>query len=79
MIVPRARKLMPMLKYVGLPLLLLVLYDLAVVAAYKLLRWDWVAISRWRCSVRRLESLLRFEISRLMGGGGRLGFCGVRL
>jgi putative membrane protein len=35
---------MPMLKYVGLPLLLLVLYDLAVVAAYKLLRWDWVAM-----------------------------------
>ncbi|MBB5343674.1 bestrophin family protein [Tunturibacter empetritectus] len=44
MIVPRGRQLMPMLKYVGLPLLLLVLYDLAVVAAYKLLRWEWVAM-----------------------------------
>jgi putative membrane protein len=44
MIVPRGRKLMPMLKYVGLPLLLLVLYDLAVVAAYKVMHWDWVAM-----------------------------------
>ncbi|MBB5318399.1 bestrophin family protein [Tunturibacter empetritectus] len=44
MIVPRGRQLMPMLQYVGLPLLLLVLYDLAVVAAYKLLHWEWVAM-----------------------------------
>jgi putative membrane protein len=44
MIVPRGRQLMPMLQYVGLPLLLLVLYDLAVVAAYKLMHWEWVAM-----------------------------------
>jgi ion channel-forming bestrophin family protein len=44
MIVPRGRQLTAMLKYVGLPLLLLVLYDLAVVAAYKLMGWEWVAL-----------------------------------
>jgi ion channel-forming bestrophin family protein len=44
MIVPSGRQLTAMLKYVGLPLLLLVLYDLAVVAAYKLLHWNWVAM-----------------------------------
>lgn len=44
MIVPRGRELVPMLKYVGRPLLLLVLYDLAVVVVYKLLHWDWVAL-----------------------------------
>src|SRR5271156_4694195 len=44
MIVPRGRQLRAMLMYVGKPLLLLVLYDLAVVAAYKLLHWDWVAL-----------------------------------
>jgi ion channel-forming bestrophin family protein len=44
MIVPSGRQLVPMLKYVGKPLLLLVLYDLAVVAAYKLMHWDWVAM-----------------------------------
>ena len=44
MIVPRGRNLLPMLKYVGLPLLLLVLYDLAVVAVYKLMHWNWVAM-----------------------------------
>ncbi len=44
MIVPSGRQLTAMLKYVGLPLLLLVLYDLAVVAAYKLMHWNWVAM-----------------------------------
>ena len=44
MIVPNGRQLVPMLKYVGKPLLLLVLYDLAVVAAYKLMHWNWVAM-----------------------------------
>ena len=44
MIVPRGRQLVKMLAYVGKPVLVLVLYDLAVVAAYKVLRWDWVAM-----------------------------------
>ncbi len=44
MIVPRTRQLTAMLAYVGRPLLILVLYDVAVVAAYKLLHWDWVAL-----------------------------------
>jgi ion channel-forming bestrophin family protein len=44
MIVPHGRQLPRMLKYVGMPLLMLLLYDLAVVAAYKLLHWDWVAM-----------------------------------
>jgi ion channel-forming bestrophin family protein len=33
-----------MLHYVGTPLLLLVVYDVAVVAAYKVLHWNWVAL-----------------------------------
>ena len=44
MIVPRTRQLTMMLVYVGRPLLILVVYDLAVVAAYKVLHWDWVAL-----------------------------------
>src|SRR5258705_7324513 len=44
MIVPRTRQLKMMLLYVGRPLLVLVLYDLAVVVAYKVLHWDWVAL-----------------------------------
>ncbi|HEX3969563.1 MAG TPA: bestrophin family ion channel [Edaphobacter sp.] len=44
MIVPRGRELAKMLAYVGRPLLVLVLYDLAVVAAYKVLHWNWVAM-----------------------------------
>jgi putative membrane protein len=44
MIVPRGRQLSRMLVYVGTPLLILVLYDLAVVAAYKVMHWDWVAL-----------------------------------
>ena len=43
MIVPRGRQIGQMLLYVGRPLLILVFYDLAVVAAYKLLHWRWVA------------------------------------
>ncbi|MGH9597405.1 MAG: bestrophin family protein, partial [Edaphobacter sp.] len=44
MIVPRGRQLSKMLTYVGRPLLVLLLYDLAVVAAYKVLHWNWVAL-----------------------------------
>jgi putative membrane protein len=45
MIVPDERQLLSrVLIYIGRPLLILVLYDLAVVAAYKMLHWDWVAL-----------------------------------
>jgi ion channel-forming bestrophin family protein len=44
MIVPRERQLTTMLAYVGKPLLLLVLYDLAVVVAYQVMHWNWVAM-----------------------------------
>jgi putative membrane protein len=44
MIVPRGRQLFKMLAYVGRPLVVLILYDLAVVVAYKALHWDWVAL-----------------------------------
>lgn len=44
MIVPRGRQLLKMLAYVGRPLVVLVLYDVAVVVAYKVLRWEWVAM-----------------------------------
>ena len=44
MIVPRTRQIKMMLLYVGKPLLRLVLYDIAVVVAYKVLHWDWVAL-----------------------------------
>jgi ion channel-forming bestrophin family protein len=43
-IAPNERKLRQMLWYVGVPLLLLVLYDLAIVVAYKVLHWNWVAL-----------------------------------
>jgi putative membrane protein len=43
MIVPRGRQVGQMLRYVGRPLLILIVYDLAVVAAYKVLHWRWVA------------------------------------
>jgi len=43
-IVPRGRQLWRMLGYVGKPLLILVLYDLAVVVAYQVMHWDWVAL-----------------------------------
>jgi putative membrane protein len=44
MIVPRTRQLVTMLMYVGRPLLVLVLYDLAVVVAYQVMHWNWVAM-----------------------------------
>ncbi len=44
MIVPRGPQLLRMLHYVGWPLLFLALYDLAVVAAYKVEHWNWVAL-----------------------------------
>ncbi len=44
MIVPRGRQLGRMLQYVGRPLLILLIYDLAVVAAYQLMHWNWVAM-----------------------------------
>ncbi len=42
MIVPRAPQLGRMLEYVGWPLLFLVLWDVAIVLAYKVLHWEWV-------------------------------------
>ena len=44
MIVPHERHVGRLLTYVGTPLLVLLAYDLAVVAAYKVLHWDWVAM-----------------------------------
>jgi ion channel-forming bestrophin family protein len=44
MIAPQERHVRKLLTYVGRPLLVLVLYDLAVVVAYKMLHWDWVAL-----------------------------------
>jgi ion channel-forming bestrophin family protein len=44
MIVPRGRQVARMLTYVGRPLLILLVYDLAVVTAYKVLRWNWIAM-----------------------------------
>ena len=44
MIVPRGPQLTRMLAYVGKPLLILVAYDLAVVTAYKVMHWNWVAL-----------------------------------
>jgi ion channel-forming bestrophin family protein len=46
MIVPRKQqvKIRMLLWYVGKPLLILVVYDLSVVVAYKVLHWEWVAL-----------------------------------
>jgi putative membrane protein len=44
MIVPHERHVARMLTYVGRPLLILLVYDLAVVTAYKILHWNWVAM-----------------------------------
>src|ERR1700744_3985795 len=44
MILPSGRQLRPMLRYVGRPLLMLALYDLAVVVAYKVMHWQWVSL-----------------------------------
>jgi len=43
-IVPRGPQLKQMLIYVGRPLLLLVLYDLAVVIAYQVMHLNWIAL-----------------------------------
>jgi ion channel-forming bestrophin family protein len=42
MIAPRERHIRKLLTYVGKPLLRLILYDVAVVIAYKVLHWNWV-------------------------------------
>lgn len=42
MIVPRAPQLRRMIQYVGRPLVFLVLWDLLIVLAFKLLHWEWV-------------------------------------
>lgn|SRR6187402_628652 len=44
MIVPRSPQIRRMVEYVGRPLLVLFGYDLAVVVAYKVMHWDWVAL-----------------------------------
>ena len=44
MIAPQERHVRKLVTYVGRPLLVLVLYDLAVVVAYKVLHWNWVAL-----------------------------------
>lgn len=44
MIVPRGPDIRRLIAYVGAPLLLLVAYDLAIVLAYKVLHWQWVAL-----------------------------------
>jgi ion channel-forming bestrophin family protein len=43
-IVPRGPQLTRMLAYVGRPLLMLLAYDLAIVAAYKGMHWNWIAL-----------------------------------
>ncbi len=42
MIVPKGPQLSRMLAYVGWPLLALVLWDVLIVVAYKVLHWEWV-------------------------------------
>ena len=42
MIVPRAPQLTRMIAYVGLPLLGLVIWDVLVVLAFKVLHWEWI-------------------------------------
>jgi putative membrane protein len=80
MIVPRGRQLLKMLTYVGRPLLILVLYDLAVVVAYKVLRWDWVAMQHIPLSLfgsaigiivafRNQSSYARWWEARTLWGG----------
>ena len=44
MIVPRGPRGMRLVQYVGKPLLLLAVYDVAVVVAFKVLHWEWVAL-----------------------------------
>jgi putative membrane protein len=42
MIVPKAANLPRMIQYVGLPLLGLVVWDVVIVLAYKMMHWEWV-------------------------------------
>lgn len=44
MIVPRAPQLRRMVQYVGKPLAVAAAYDLLVVAAYKVMHWEWVSL-----------------------------------
>jgi putative membrane protein len=44
MIVPRSAQVLRMVQYVGKPLLLLAVYDVIVVVAYQVMRWEWVAL-----------------------------------
>jgi len=43
-IVPKTPQLRRMVQYVGLPLLLLAIFDLVIVVVYKALHWEWVAL-----------------------------------
>ena len=45
MIVPQKRQLWRMLHYAGLPLLLLIGWDILVVVAYKVMHWQWIGSS----------------------------------
>lgn len=44
MIVPKGPDIRRLLAYVGAPLLLLFLYDVAIVLAYKVAHWQWIAL-----------------------------------
>lgn len=44
MIVPRGPDIRRLVSYVGAPLLLLFLYDVAIVLAYKVAHWEWIAL-----------------------------------
>ena len=44
MIVPRGPQIRRLLEYVGMPLLLLFLWDGAIVLLYKVLHWEWVGL-----------------------------------
>ncbi|MEK6396853.1 MAG: bestrophin family ion channel, partial [Terriglobus sp.] len=44
MIVPHAPQIRRLLEYVGMPLLVLFLWDGAIVLMYKVLHWDWLAL-----------------------------------
>ena len=43
MIVPESPQIRRMVAYIGRPLLLMAVYDLVIVVAYKVLHWEWVA------------------------------------
>jgi putative membrane protein len=45
MIIPKQAQLRRMLQYVGFPLLGLLIWDILVVLAYQVLRWDWIGSS----------------------------------